>query len=92
MCTMTSMVSTKTLEPTESTHVWESIRRGVTPPLGSLASPRASNTKAKKQRTTTNRQSFADLVGVLSDVPELRGKTSVEVQHMLPALWNGKRS
>lgn len=40
----------------------------------------------------TKRESFADLVGALGDVPELKGKTSVEVQHMIPALWHKKRS
>jgi hypothetical protein len=35
---------------------------------------------------------LADLVGVLSDALELKGKTSVEVQHMIPKLWHQKRS
>ena len=51
-----------------------------------------SNMKVKQRHITTGHPSFADLVGVLGDVPGLRGKTSVEVQHMIPAVWSGKHS
>jgi len=33
---------------------------------------------------------LADLVGILNDVPTFKGKTSVEIQHLIPKLW-GKR-
>lgn len=33
------------------------------------------------------RKSLADLEGLLEDVPELKGKSSVEVQHMIPKIW-----
>ena len=45
-----------------------------------LSSPRAKH------------ESFTDLVGALSDVEQFKGKTSVEVQHMIPDLWSKKRS
>lgn len=32
-------------------------------------------------------QSFADLEGILKDVPAFKGKSSVEVQHMIKDLW-----
>ena len=32
-------------------------------------------------------KSFADFEGILSDVPEFKGKSSVEVQHMIPKVW-----
>ena len=50
------------------------------------------NVKAQKPTPQVKRESFADLVGVLSDVEEFKGKTSVEVQHMIPTLWHEKRS
>ena len=37
------------------------------------------------------RESFADLLGGLSDVEALKGKTSVEVQHMIRDIWNEKK-
>ena len=36
------------------------------------------------------RTRLEDLVGILSDVKAFQGKTSVEVQHMIPELWQGK--
>jgi hypothetical protein len=33
------------------------------------------------------RMSFADLAGVLQDIPAFKGKTSVEVQHIMKDLW-----
>lgn len=36
--------------------------------------------------------SLSDLVGALRDVPAFKGKTSVEAQHMIPALWRNRRS
>ena len=44
----------------------------------------------KKPHLHTRRGSFADLVGALKDVKDFRGKTSVEVQHMVPELWMEK--
>ena len=31
--------------------------------------------------------SIQEFVGVLKDVPEFQGKSSVEMQHMIPELW-----
>ena len=48
-----------------------------------------------RQRRSTGRktqESFADLVGALSDVTEFKGKTSVEVQHMIRDLWTKRPS
>lgn len=47
-------------------------------------------TKPAPMKKRENRP-FEDLVGVLKDVPEFKGKTSVEVQHMISDLWGGKR-
>ena len=44
----------------------------------------------KKQKITQRRGSFADFVGVLKGVEAFKGKTSVEVQHMIPGLWMEK--
>ena len=33
---------------------------------------------------------FSYLIGALADVPEFKGKTSVEVQHMIPKIWAEK--
>jgi hypothetical protein len=44
----------------------------------------------KKPKATRRRGSFADFVGVLKDVEEFQGKTSIEVQHMIPDLWMEK--
>jgi hypothetical protein len=44
----------------------------------------------KKPKTARRKGSFADLVGVLKDVEEFKGKTSVEVQHMIPEMWAKK--
>ena len=44
----------------------------------------------KKPKVARRRGSFADFVGVLKDVEEFKGKTSVEVQHMIPDLWMEK--
>ena len=35
---------------------------------------------------------FSSLKGVLKDVPEFKGKTSVEVKHMITQLWAKKYS
>lgn len=35
---------------------------------------------------------FSYLIGALADVPEFKGKTSVEVQHMLKDIWLRKHS
>lgn len=35
---------------------------------------------------------FRYLVGILKDVPEFKGKTSVEVQHMISDIWASKYS
>ncbi|OGL65641.1 hypothetical protein A3B21_03195 [Candidatus Uhrbacteria bacterium RIFCSPLOWO2_01_FULL_47_24] len=35
---------------------------------------------------------FSYLIGLLKDVPEFKGKTSVEVQHMISDLWASKYS
>jgi hypothetical protein len=40
-----------------------------------------------KKKARGLHHSFVDLVGVLKDVPALKGKSSVEVQHMAPDLW-----
>ena len=37
------------------------------------------------------RESFADLVGVLKDVAMFKGKSSVEVQHMIKNVWRGQK-
>ena len=50
------------------------------------------NVKTHKPTPRVQRESFADLVGVLSDVEEFKGKTSVGVQHMIRNLWHEKRS
>jgi predicted CopG family antitoxin len=44
----------------------------------------------KKPKAARRRRSFADFVGVLKDIEEFKGKTSVEVQHMIPDLWMEK--
>ena len=38
------------------------------------------------------RESFADLRGALSDVEAFKGKTSVEVQHMIRDIWSEKNT
>jgi predicted CopG family antitoxin len=43
-----------------------------------------------KPKAARRRGSFADFVGILKDVEEFKGKTSVEVQHMIPDLWMEK--
>jgi predicted CopG family antitoxin len=45
----------------------------------------------KRQSMRKTRESFADLRGGLSDVEALKGKTSVEVQHMIRDIWNEKK-
>jgi hypothetical protein len=44
----------------------------------------------RKPKSNVHRVSFADLRGALRDVKEFRGKTSVEVQKMIPELWSKK--
>jgi hypothetical protein len=44
----------------------------------------------KKPTGQVQHISFADLRGALRDVKEFKGKTSVEVQKMIPALWSKK--
>jgi predicted CopG family antitoxin len=51
-----------------------------------LSNVKRNSTKRKTQ------ESFADLVGALSDVKEFKGKTSVEVQHMIRDLWTNRTS
>ena len=34
-----------------------------------------------------HRADFSKFIGVLKDVPEFKGKTSVEVQHMITDIW-----
>ena len=46
----------------------------------------------RKPRVREKHTSLNDLVGVLSDVEAFKGKSSVEVQHMIPDLWTRKRS
>ena len=55
---------------------------------------RLLNIKSKQGLSSprAKRESFVDLVGALSDVEQFKGKTSVEVQHMIPDLWSKKRS
>jgi len=53
------------------------------------AEARASRTHAPSQGKKAD---FSYLLGVLSEVPEFRGKTSVEVQHMLSNIWVEKPS
>jgi hypothetical protein len=43
-----------------------------------------------KQKGKVQQVSFADLRGALRAVKELKGKTSVEVQKMIPELWSKK--
>ncbi|MDP3772225.1 MAG: hypothetical protein Q8Q94_02530 [bacterium] len=51
-----------------------------------------SNIPPKKRSSVATEESFADLVGALSDVEEFKGKTSVEVQHMVPEIWSKRTS
>jgi hypothetical protein len=44
----------------------------------------------RKPKGKVERVSFADLRGALRDVEEFKGKTSVEVQKMIPELWSKK--
>ena len=44
----------------------------------------------RKPKGNMQRVSFADLRGALRDVEEFKGKTSVEVQKMIPELWSKK--
>ncbi len=44
----------------------------------------------RKPKAARRRGGFADFVGVLKDVEEFKGKTSVEVQHMIPDVWMEK--
>ena len=41
-----------------------------------------------KPKSKVQRVSFADLRGALRNVKEFKGKTSVEVQKMIPELWS----
>jgi len=43
-----------------------------------------------KPKSNVHRVSFADLRGALRGVKEFKGKTSVEVQKMIPELWSKK--
>ena len=49
------------------------------------------NAGTKKYTPRAQHESFADLIGALSDVKEFKGKTSVEVQHIIRDLWHQKR-
>ena len=44
----------------------------------------------RKPKGIIQHVSFADLRGALRDVKEFKGKTSVEVQKMIPELWSKK--
>jgi hypothetical protein len=44
--------------------------------------PREMSEQAK------HKKKFSDFVGALADVPEFKGKTSVEVQHMIKDIWS----
>ena len=44
----------------------------------------------RKPKSNIHRASFADLHGALRDAKEFKGKTSVEVQKMIPELWRKK--
>ena len=44
----------------------------------------------RKPKGKVQHVSFADLRGALRDVKEFKGKTSVEVQKMIPELWSKK--
>jgi len=44
----------------------------------------------RKPKGVIQHVSFADLRGALRDVKEFKGKTSVEVQKMVPELWSKK--
>ena len=49
------------------------------------------NVTIKRYPPSRKRESFTDLVGALSDVKEFKGKSSVEVQHMIPELWSRRK-
>ena len=44
----------------------------------------------RKPKGKVQQVSFADLRGALRGVKEFKGKTSVEVQKMIPELWSKK--
>ena len=44
----------------------------------------------RKPKDAIHKISFADLRGALRNVREFKGKTSVEVQKMIPELWSKK--
>lgn len=44
----------------------------------------------RKPKGKIQQVSFADLRGALRNVKEFKGKTSVEVQKMIPELWSKK--
>jgi hypothetical protein len=44
----------------------------------------------RKPKAARRTGGFADFVGVLKDVEAFKGKTSVEVQHMIPDVWMEK--
>ena len=44
----------------------------------------------RKPKGKIQHMSFADLRGALRNVKEFKGKTSVEVQNMIPELWSKK--
>ena len=44
----------------------------------------------RKPKSNVHHVSFADLRGALRNVKEFKGKTSVEVQHMIRDIWNEK--
>ena len=48
------------------------------------------NIKSRKNRLGAKHTTVDDLVGLLSDVKMFKGKTSVEVQKMIPELWSKK--
>ena len=44
----------------------------------------------KNKKAVQRNRNFADFFGVLKDVEEFKGKTSVEVQRMIPDVWMEK--
>lgn len=41
----------------------------------------------KEENFDAREKSFSDLAGVLRSTPALRGRSSVEVQHMIKSIW-----
>ena len=49
-----------------------------------------SNIKPRRNGSGTKHTTVKDLVGILKNVPMFKGKSSVEVQKMIPEIWSRK--